>query len=287
MIDSLLFAALAAGCFGMAMVLMKFGLRDMHPMAGALISIPTTTVIFWCLAPFTLKSVDWTSPALVIFMIVGLFYPAMVTLLIYEANLRMGPTYTATISSVTPLFAIIGAILFLNESLTLLIFLGTFGIVSGLMIISWEKTSQRESWSKVIILLPLGGALIRGGAQMLTKMGLEMLPDPFLAGLIGYTTSVFSILLVYQIRFGLARFTFHRSSLKWFMLVGIANGSAVLFLYMALKTGKVVAVAPVAATFPLFTLFFSRLFFRQETITTRIVTGVALVVTGVIMVSIK
>ena len=286
MIDSLLYAGLAAGCFGIAMVLMKFGLEKMHPMAGALISIPTTTVIFWCLAPFTLGSVDWSSPALGIFVIVGFFYPAMVTLLIYEANLRLGPTYTATISSVTPLFAIIGAILFLDESLTLLILIGTLGIVAGLMMISWNRSHQQESWSKFIILLPLGGAFIRGGAQMLTKMGLEILPAPFLAGLIGYTTSVFSILLIYHIRFGLGRFTFDVSSLKWFMLVGVANGSAVLFLYMALKTGKVVAVAPVVATFPLFTLLFSRLFFRHEKVAARIVAGVVLVVSGVVLVCI-
>ena len=121
---------------------------------------------------------------------------------------------------------------------------------------------------------------------MLTKLGLEMLPNPFLAGLIGYTTSVFSTLLVSHIRFGLGRFTFRRSSLKWFMLVGIANGSAVLFLYMALKTGRVVDVAPVAATFPLFTLLFSRLLTLHEIITTRIVAGIVLVVCGVAVVSI-
>ncbi len=285
MIDSFLFAGLASVCFGVAIALTKFGLQDMHPMAGALVSIPTATVLFWCFAPMMLEKVDWVLPALGIFAVVGLFYPAMVTLLVYEANLRMGPTVAATISSITPLFAIIGAILFLKETLTPLIFLGTAGIVAGLMLISWNRTNHRQAWPKIAVLFPLGAAIIRGGAQTLAKMGLEMQPTPYVAGLIGYTTSVVSILLVSHIRFGLGHMAFTRRGIGWFMSVGIANGSAVLLLYMALKTGNVVTVAPLAATFPIFTLLFSLLFFRHENITFRTIGGVALVVGGVALVS--
>ena len=54
---------------------------------------------------------------------------------------------------------------------------------------------------------------------------------------------------------------------------------------MALKTGNVVTVAPIAATFPIFTLLFSLLFFRHENITLQTIGGVALVVGGVALVS--
>ena len=70
------------------------------------------------------------------------------------------------------------------------------------------------------------------------------------------------------------------------MLVGITNGSAVLFLYSALNTAKVISVAPIVATFPLFTLVFSLLFFRREIITRRTLAGIALTVGGVVLISV-
>jgi len=268
------------------MVLTRLGLKEMSPMSGALVSIPTTTLLFWCAAPFMVEKMDWPSTALGIFAVVGLFYPVMVTLLNFEGTLRMGPTRAATISSTTPLFAITGAVLFLRESLTLIIFLGTLGVVAGVMMISWKNPDTRQTWSKISILLPLGAAFIRGGAQMLTKMGLKILPDPFLAGLIGYTASVAFLLLVFQLRFGLGNLAPNKKGAAWFMLVGITNGSAVLFLYSALKTANVITVAPIVATFPLFTLVFSLLFFRREIITRRTLAGVALTVGGVVLISV-
>jgi hypothetical protein len=44
--DAFLYAGLASACFGAAIVLTKFGLQDMHPMAGALVSISTATILF-------------------------------------------------------------------------------------------------------------------------------------------------------------------------------------------------------------------------------------------------
>lgn len=284
--ESFLFSGLASACFGGAMVLTRLGLREMPPMSGALVSIPTTTLLFWCAAPFMIEKVNWSSSALGIFAFVGLFYPVMVTLLNFEGTLRMGPTRAATISSTTPLFAITAAVLFLRESLTFIILFGTIGIVAGVMMISWKRSNSQQSWPIISILLPLGAALIRGGAQMLTKMGLKILPDPFLAGLIGYSVSVVFILLLFHFRFGLGNLTPNKKGAAWFMLVGITNGSAVLFLYSALNTAKVISVAPIVATFPLFTLVFSLLFFRREIITRRTLAGIALTVGGVVLISV-
>ena len=40
-----------------------------------------------------------------------------------------------------------------------------------------------------VIVLPLAGAAIRGGAQAAVKGGLALWPDPFVAVLVGYTVS--------------------------------------------------------------------------------------------------
>jgi len=62
--------------FGAGFVLTQLGLRWMPPWVGAAISIPTSTLLFWCLAPFFvhLSDGDWKAAAL--FACVGLVFPA-------------------------------------------------------------------------------------------------------------------------------------------------------------------------------------------------------------------
>jgi len=52
-IGTAIFLALASMFgFGAGFVLTQFGLRWMQPWLGAAISVPTSTLLFWCLAPF-------------------------------------------------------------------------------------------------------------------------------------------------------------------------------------------------------------------------------------------
>jgi hypothetical protein len=48
----ILFALASMSGFGAGFVLTQFGLRSMLPWVGVAISIPTSTLLFWCLAPF-------------------------------------------------------------------------------------------------------------------------------------------------------------------------------------------------------------------------------------------
>ena len=275
-----LFALLAAACFGAAMVVVKFGLQHMDSTAGAMVSIPTTTLLFWVLAPFQVNGSDFASPAIVVFAAVGLFFPALVTLLVFEANQRMGPTVSAAVSATAPFFAVAGAILFLGERLTGPIVAGTIAIVGGVVVLTWEGNRQRRQWPKTALLFPLAAAVFRGAAQAGAKFGLAILPVPFIAGLVGYTVSTLTVAVALALRHGLRGLQFRRRGIQWFMLAGVCNGTAVLSLYVALNSGRVVLVAPIAATFPLFTLLFSLLFLRRERLERRVGLGVILMVAG-------
>ena len=46
-----------------------------------------------------------------IFLAVGLVYPALVTILTYEANFLMGPGVAGALGNLAPLFAVGGAVL--------------------------------------------------------------------------------------------------------------------------------------------------------------------------------
>ena len=77
------------------MLTMRLGLRYASPAAGAAIGVPSTTLMFWCLAPFLLDTGGFNLAAAGVFALVGLFFPAVVTFLIYSGNQRMGPTVTS------------------------------------------------------------------------------------------------------------------------------------------------------------------------------------------------
>ena len=97
-------ALLAAALYGTGLVTTYYGLRHMESLAGARVSIPTAALLFWLLTPFVDFS-GWENQAVVLFALVGLFYPAAVTLLTFVGNRRLGPTVAGTIGSTTPLFA--------------------------------------------------------------------------------------------------------------------------------------------------------------------------------------
>ncbi len=268
----------AAACFGSALVVTQFGLKHAAPVAGATVSV-TLTLIAWCaLSPLLLDLDAWHVGALGLFALVGLFYPALVTLLTYESNRKLGPTLTGAVSCTAPIFAVVTAMLLLGEPVGLPVALGGAVIISGLVLLA-ARAPLRTSpgWR---LGLPLAGAVLRGVAQTLTKLGLLLWPSAFAAALIGYATSA-------AIMWGMAatrprgRLQMSRAGFLWFCAVGTLNGGAVLLMYHALKLGTIGVVSPLVATYPLFTMLFSAIFLKTETLGARALGGVVLAVGGV------
>lgn len=281
--DPAILALLAAAALGAAIVSTRAGLRDMPALAGATISIPTTTLLFWALSPFWLDAGAGEASAAAVFAAVGLFYPAVVTLLVFESNRRMGPTVASTVSSITPLVAVAAALVFLRESLSGALTLGMFAIVAGVTLLSWSRSGYRRGWPLWLLALPLAAAAFRGSAQTAIKFGLALWPDPFAAGLIGYSVS--SAVILFAVLVLRRRWPLHyrRRALPWFALSGLLNGLAVIFMYEGLRRGSVAVVSPIVASYPIFTFVLGGLLLREERLTARIAAGVGLTVAGVIV----
>ena len=279
MLESALWALAAAVCLGAAMITTRLGLRYASPAAGAAIGVPSSTLLFWCLAPFLLDLRGFDLTAAGIFVLVGLFFPAVVTLLTYTGNQRMGPTITSSISCTTPLFALLGAILFLGEALTLGNTLGTAAIVLGMLALTWSGNALPRSWPVWAVALPVAAAVLRALAQVLTKAGLALWSSPFAATLIGYTVSAVVILAAQRLR--RQREPADRRAAPWFVATGLLNGASLFLMYTALAKGKVALVSPIIATYPLLTLVLSMLLLRQEPVPKRVALGAVLTVAGV------
>jgi len=276
-------ALLASAFLGTAVVIANVGLRYLDPARGALVSIPSTTALFGLLALFFLRGEGWNATAFAIFAAVGLIFPALVTFLNFASNRLTGPTVAGTVSSTTPLFAVLGAILFLGEPLSPAAMAGTAAIVLGVVALMARGAERPRNWAAWVILLPLAGAAIRGGAQAAVKGGLVLWPDPFVAVLVGYTVSSVMIFAGNRAFVPTTDAYLDRRGIFWFMVVGICNGLGMLAMYAALNRGQVSVVSPLVATYPLFTLALSAMFLRDERFGPRVLLGIALTVAGVVV----
>jgi drug/metabolite transporter (DMT)-like permease len=273
-----LLALASSLCFALGLVLAQFGLRRADPWGGALVSLPTSTLLLWLLAPL---AIDWHAiepHALAIFAAVGLLFPASVTFLTYEANRHMGPNIAGALGNLTPLFAVLLAALLFGEVPGVLQALGILAIIAGVAVLSLRRQESGRGWPLWALALPLAAAVIRGIVQPVTKLGLGIWNSPFAAVLAGYTVSTL-VMLAATLPRGTG-FPRGRAAL-WFAAVGVANVAAVQLLYAALGAGSVTLVSPLVATYPLLTLGLSALLLRSTPLDPPLVGAVSLTVVGV------
>jgi drug/metabolite transporter (DMT)-like permease len=126
--------------------------------------------------------------------------------------------------------------------------------------------------------------VVRGVVPPVIKIGLTAWPNPIAAGLTGYIFSTLTVLAIERIRTGRFVAQAPLPGRLWFAANGICNGTGTLLLYAALGAGPVSLVAPLYATYPLFTVGLSVLFLGNVKITFRLIAGTLLTVGGVVLV---
>ncbi len=268
-------------CFGVALVTGRIGLRSIDARSGAAVSIPTATLLFALASPFMFDATDFSATAALWFAVVGLFFPATVTLLTFRSNETLGPTITGAVSGTAPLFALLAAGLLLGERIPVSAAVASAAIVVGVALISWKQNAVRPGFVGWALLWPICGALVRGFAQAGAKAGLLLWPNPFAAGLISYSVSTATVIGVNQVgRLQRPRLT--KRGVAWFAATGVLNGGAVLLMYAALNAAPVSLVAPVVATYPLITALVSALVLREEALSLRMAAGVGVTVLAII-----
>ena len=183
------------------------------------------------------------------------------------------------------------AVIFLGESISTLIVLGTVAVVAGL--IAGSGDSLLEGWRAdrrylfgYLVALSAGAAY--GMVNIFVKKANESVDSPLLVTSISLLIGV-SILapLVAPRTAREAKVTSDlRRTLVFVVLAGLAAGVGVNSLYFALLTGDVVVVTPIISIAPLVTVLIAHLFYaRQEQVTLRLAGGTALAVAGVVLVS--
>ena len=274
-------AVLSALFFGLGLVTSRVGLRSLDARSGAAISIPIATVLFAAAAPFTLELSGFDARAAALFAAIGVFFPALVTLLTFRSNEELGPTVTGAVSGTAPLFALLGAALVLGERIPAEAAIAAVGVGVGVALLSWNRRGLRRGFAGRALLWPFSGALVRGLAQVGAKAGLTLWPNPFAASLIAYAMSSMTVVGASRMRRA-ERPRVTRANLFWFGLTGILNGAAVLVMYVALTLAPVSTVAPVVATYPLVTLVASAALLRDDVLGARVLAGATIMVAAIV-----
>lgn len=277
-----LLALAAALCFAVALILTQYGLRTVPSWRSPLYTIGGSMVAAWIAS---LVFVDWRGfdgRAAALFAAVGCIFPVVVSILAVRGNEALGPAISGAVGNVTPLFAVLAAVLLLGETLTWIQFAGLLMVVAGVALMALRGGAGGRRWPVWMLGLPLAAALVRGVIQPAIKAGLSLWHEPLAAAAIGYTLSAVVIVALVGRR-ALAAGPVDRIGLLWFLGVGMSNGMATFLLYAALGLGSITLVAPLVALFPMMTVVLSYLFLRNERLHAIGLLGILVSVGGVVL----
>ena len=281
-----LIALAAAVSYAISGIAAKRGLRYSTPVTVTLVSVAIHAVVLWiALLIFRgVPAVSWW--VLFLFVLSGLLQPIL-RFLTYAGIHYVGAAAGTTLRGAHPLFSTSLAILFLGESLNLLIVLGTMAIVAGVALISWQGNKKQASFRWWHLAYPLSAAFLAGVSHPLRRYTLTLADEPlYLAAVIGIVALpwlVSATLLPGQNQ----KPVWDRRAMLPFVIAGALETLGILLGIVALSIGQVVVVSPIIATSPLWIVLGSWLFLRDiERLTLRTLFGAVCVVAGTIAISI-
>ena len=136
------YALQAALCFSIAHIFVRRGLDGSNALTGSVISLGTSTVIFWILASLLAPLSSLSSPAIGYFMAGGFFAPAIGQTLGYIGMERIGVARSSPIVNTSPMFSSIFAVLLLGEIWLAQNILGTCLVILGVVILSTSRPAR-------------------------------------------------------------------------------------------------------------------------------------------------
>ena len=280
-----IYALANAFLFALHNMFTKKALRYSNPATAVISSLLINIIFLWGVSILFVPLASLTSASILIFVVVGLFQPGLTRLLSYKGIDALGVAITDPIRATTPLFSAAMAIIFLGEKITLPIIVATLMIIAGIISLSWRTGSTKLAGSAVFLWYPIAASALAGATQVVRKFGLAAVPHPFLAAAVTATSSfVISILTLWYVEKSQETWKMNRQCFWWFLAAGVTIS---LGIYYALDLGKVSVVIPISSTGPFFSLILAAIFLRDvERVTPRIVTSAAMIVGGVVLLTI-
>ena len=283
-------AFVAAIGFGSSAVFARAGMRGIHPLTTAFISVVISFIPAAIIAiSFALEDIQALPLiALLAFLAHGALNFIGGRTQNHISISLIGASRSSPFVGSAAMFASIFAVIILGEYLHPLVAAGTAAVVIGLIVSSADHLIS-ESWrldKKSIIgyATGLGAAASYGGSTLVAKSLSESYGSPFL---IAAAAMFFGMLLLAPMggRGAIRAISTARTGLIFIIFCGLASALGVISLFTALSMSDVVIVTPIASISPLVTLVLAHFFLNKlEQVTKWIVFGTGLAVLGIVMV---
>jgi uncharacterized membrane protein len=272
-------------------IIMKKGIERTNPTSAMLVVTLVGTLTLLLISLPQVQFDHLKSKAFLLFILAGIFSPALVRWLYFISLDRIGPSMSSSILSTGPAFTAIIAAVFLKEKLTVVLSLGIILIISG--IITFEKDIHTNGKSiirhKKDLIFAILASFLVGLAIVIRKMGLNILDEPLFGVTVGFATSlVFYTMLCLVFKRMRAAISLNRKNTLYLCGAGVFLTAGWLTLFYALSHGEAIVVAPLASLHPVMVLAWSYLFFKDmEKITRKTVFGIILVLVGVVLITFR
>ena len=265
-----------------ALICSRLGLKYSTPTTVTLVSILIQNLVLWTAVFFLsgIPRVSWVSVTL--FGIVGVFQLG-VRLLAYTGVLKIGASRSSALQSINPLISFTIAIVVLKESATVLTLAGTLLVVAGVVLVSWRAEQELLSFRWWHLLLPIGAAILSGVNHPMRRYALSLSNEPlFFSAFMGFVTLI-AFAGYMTISSQEPRLVWDRRALWPFVCTGIFETFSIFLIIKALSIGPVVVIAPIAATYPVWSLIGAKLFLKDvERIGLKAAVGILSVVAGTV-----
>ncbi len=279
------FAWLTAFSFAVANVTVRHGMRYSTPLTATFVSLIIHTIVLWTAVFLTggIPDVAWLGVAAI--FLTGIVQPAM-RVFQYKGMEKIGTSRAITLRNSYPVLSVVIGIVFLGEQITVLGAIGTVLIVAGIVLSSWKLDEQFKDFRWLYVIYPLITASITSVVHPLRRFALLQSNEPlFFAALVG-PISLLSFAAYYATPANQEKLVWDRRALWPFLLSGLGETLAVLFMLNAFVHGPVVIVSPISATSPIWTALLGAIFLRQlEGLTWASMLGTISVVAGVIAIT--
>ncbi|MSO58318.1 MAG: hypothetical protein EXQ77_04685 [Thermoleophilia bacterium] len=273
--DAVLLALGSAFLFGAMTVALRVALgRGIDAVAGTLATVLVALAV--AVTATVLRGgveLDGLWP----FIVAGFLAPGLSQTLFTFAVRDVGASRTSAAAGTAPLFAVLLALLVLNEPPMEWVMTGAILIVMGGLALASER-GRPQHLKAVGLLFALAAAFVFATRDALVRhLSLDTPVTPQLGVTVTLATGA-------VVTVGWLLLTGRRPSLRafpWFAPAGVLFGLSYLCLFEAFYRGRLSVVAPLVATEALWGVLLSAVFLRRhEVVGRRLVVGAALVVVG-------
>lgn len=279
-----LVALLAAISYGLSFIIARRGLPHSTPITVTVVSLAVQSVTLWT-AAFVGGLPQVVPLAVLLFIIAGILQAA-IRLFTYTGVDKIGASRSGPLRATHPLWSLILAVLFLREEPSIRVLTGTSLVVVGIFFLSWQPGERAVDHRWWHVLFPLGAAFLAGIVYPIRRYALLLSNHPLFFGAVVGIVGLICLLIYLGLPATTQRVVWSRKSLVPFLGAGVFESMGLLLVLFALSFGRVVVVAPLVATLPLWVLAGTVIFLRDlERLNSRTVIGAVCVAAGTIAIS--